>query len=395
MNIYEKIYEKKKLNNVISTYLNISTIGKIKLELVPSKYRMFKTVPSVIIVDGKTKVPLNTSWTILLSLFLIEVKKTKGKEINKEDLDNIYDLAVKKSKKIYHFARKKILKRDLENMINLFFDISNKKENSKIEAFDENKFIPNMKAPYSVEINIRKIKSEEELPTIKFKNIIDICKKNCIPRIIFSGEEPTIRGDLIEIIEYAEDLTTVLNTDGVLLTKQYCDRLYNARLDKIFITLFSNEPDIHNNLSIKKDFEKTVQGIKNAVTSKLDVTVITPISKLNKNYLDTLKFIKEIGVKKVCVYNDEKDKKNKLGKRDYSSIIKSAEKISKEEQIEFEIKGDETFLNSITIMSDGNVISLNKNMGNVLSKDWKKIWNSDEALMLKYSSMKGGNKNEK
>ena len=235
MNIYEKIYEKKKLNNVISTYLSISTIGKIKLELVPSKYRMFKTVPSVIIVDGKTKVPLNTSWTILLSLFLIEVKKIKGKEINKEDLDNIYDLAVKKSKKIYHFARKKILKRDLENMINLFFDISNKKENSKIEAFDENKFIPNMKAPYSVEINIRKIKSEEELPTIKFKNIIDICKKNCIPRIIFSGEEPTIRGDLIEIIEYAEDLTTYLNTDGVLLTKQYCDRLYNARLDKIFI----------------------------------------------------------------------------------------------------------------------------------------------------------------
>lgn len=322
MNIYEKLFEKNKLNKVVSSTVNISNRGKAKIELVPSKYRFLKTIPTAVMVNNKKIVPLNPSWTILLYSFLEESKIFKGREIIDVELDNTINIAIRKTKKVYHFVSKKTLKKDLNNIINLIFDIVNDKENNKIEEFNVNNFVMNMRAPYCVKLCIRKNESGEELSTNKIKIIIDICRKNCIPKIEFAGEEPTLREDLIEILEYAENMTTSLITNGDNLTKEYCDRLYNAKLDNLDIINVSNE-----------------KAIKNAISSNLNVNVYT------------------LGYK--------------------------------------ENRSEDTFLSSFTIFSNGDVIACNKKLGNILENNFNKIWNCDEALMLKYSSMKGGNKNEK
>ena len=53
------------------------------------------------------------------------------------------------------------------------------------------------------------------------------------------------------------------------------------------------------NLFGENNFNKTVQGIKNAIEAGLNVSVNTPICSLNRNYMSTLEFLNMLGVKYV------------------------------------------------------------------------------------------------
>ena len=67
-----------------------------------------------------------------------------------------------------------------------------------------------------------------------------------VPQLTFTGCEPTLRKDLVELIEYSKWFFTRLNTNGILLTESLCKELYNASLDSVQITFYSNEKDLHN-----------------------------------------------------------------------------------------------------------------------------------------------------
>lgn len=124
------------------------------------------------------------------------------------------------------------------------------------------------------------------------EKVIDKCRKIGIPQITFTGGEPTLRDDLAELIEYSKWFVTRLNTNGVLLSKELCEQLYEASLDSVQITLYSNIPEVHNELVGAENFEKTVNGIKNAVEAGLNVSINTPLCSLNSDYSSTLKFIR-------------------------------------------------------------------------------------------------------
>ena len=126
MNIYEKMYEHKHLNRVIHTTLNPDNPGAIRLHLVPAKFSWFRTRPSLVILNGKDIIPLNPSWTILLSIFINEVNKYKNEEITDEELNKIVKITIEKLRKIYHDAGRIDIKDDLWNMIHLFTAISQK-----------------------------------------------------------------------------------------------------------------------------------------------------------------------------------------------------------------------------------------------------------------------------
>ena len=54
-----------------------------------------------------------------------------------------------------------------------------------------------------------------------------------IPQVTFTGGEPTLRADLVELVETAQWFVTRLNTNGRLLTPELCRRLYEASLDSV------------------------------------------------------------------------------------------------------------------------------------------------------------------
>ena len=76
----------------------------------------------------------------------------------------------------------------------------------------------------------------------------------------FTGGEPTLRADLVELVDAAQWFVTRLNTNGRLLTPELCRKLYDASLDSVQVTLYSHDTDIHNALVGADGFDDTVAG---------------------------------------------------------------------------------------------------------------------------------------
>ncbi len=142
----------------------------------------------------------------------------------------------------------------------------------------------------------QKYSNGEELGTEDWKKIIEKCKKARIPQLTFTGGEPTMREDLCELLKEATWFITRLNTNGVKLTREYCERLKEAELDNVQITFYSWDEQIHNRLTGSAQYRKTVEGIKNALASGLSVNVNTPLCTWNADYVETVKFLKSLGV---------------------------------------------------------------------------------------------------
>lgn len=458
MNIYEKMYERKHLNRIVHTTLNPDNPGAIRLHLVPSKFSWFRTRPSLVILNGKDIIPLNPSWTILLSIFIDEVNKYKNEEITDEELNKIVKTTIEKLRKIYHDAGRIDIKDDLWNMINLFTAIAQKQETTidvgQMSIGDFSKF---MRAPHRMDLMISSMKKNDkwncnqkclhcyaanqdyaetqELTTNQWKDIIDICKKNCIPQLTFTGGEPTVRDDLVELIEYSKWFVTRLNTNGVLLTKKLCKKLYEVSLDSVQVTLYSDKPDIHNKLVGADNFEKTVEGIKNALEAGLNVSINTPLCSLNKNYTATLRFAKKLGVtyassSGLIVTGNAKNKASvstQLSEEEITKALEDACKYAEKNEMELsftspgwiseeklkELKLDipscGACLSNMAISPDGNVmpcqswLGKDASLGNILNTKWSKIWNNPKCKKIRASSSKtsyvcplrGGNINDK
>ena len=226
---------------------------------------------------------------------------------------------IKSLKKIYFYPKDDLVKSDLWRMVNTFTAIANHEStNLDIGQTSIGDFAKFMRAPHRMDLMISSMEKDgkwhcnqkcihcyagkqeyattQELSTKQWRKVIDICKKNCIAQLTFTGGEPTLRDDLVELINYSRWFVTKLNTNGVLLTEDLCKKLYEASLDSVQVTLYSNNKEIHNKLVGADNFDLTVQGIKNAISSGLNVSINTPLCSLNKDYVSTLKFAKELGI---------------------------------------------------------------------------------------------------
>ena len=458
INICEKLYEKKYLDKVLHTTLNPDEPGVVRIHLVPSKFSWFKVRPSTVILNGKDIVPLNLSWTIVLSIFINEVNVYKGNEISDEDLNKIISKVIKKVKKVYFWVSGGEIRRDLLNMINLFVAIARKEEtNIDVGQVSIGDFAKFMKAPHRMDLMISSMQKEKhwncnqkclhcyaadqeyaetkELSTDEWKDVIDICRKNCIPQLTFTGGEPTMRKDLVELVKYSDWFITRLNTNGVLLTKKLCAELYEASLDSVQVTLYSHDAEVHNKLVGAKNFDKTVEGIKNAVKAGLNVSINTPLCSLNKEYVETLRFAKSLGVtyassSGLIVTGNAKKKESKatqLTEKQITAIMKKASKFAEKEEMELsftspgwisedmlrELKLDipscGACLSNMAVSPDGNVVpcqswlSEGSSLGNILNTKWDKIWNNTKCKKIRKNSsqisyicpLRGGKANEK
>ena len=458
INICEKIYEKRYLNKVLHTTLNPDDPGVVRIHLVPSKFSWFKIRPSTVILNGKDIVPLNLSWTIVLSIFIEEVNKFKGQEISDEDLNKIIGRVIKKVKKVYFWVSGGEIRRDLLTMINLFVAMAKKEETDiDVGQMTIGDFAKFMNAPHRMDLMISSMQKEKhwncnqkclhcyaaeqeyaetkELTTEEWKDVIDICRKNFIPQLTFTGGEPTMRKDLVELVKYADWFVTRLNTNGVLLTEKLCKELYEASLDSVQVTLYSYDADVHNKLVGANNFDKTVEGIKNAVKAGLNVSINTPLCSLNKEYVETLRFAKSLGVtyassSGLIVTGNAKKKESKatqLTEKQITTILKKACKFAAKEEMELsftspgwigedvlrELKLDipacGACLSNMAVAPDGNVVpcqswlSEGSSLGNILNTKWNKILNHKKCKKIRKDSSKisyicplrGGKANEK
>jgi radical SAM protein with 4Fe4S-binding SPASM domain len=140
-----------------------------------------------------------------------------------------------------------------------------------------------------------------ELRTQQWKQVIDRLSEIGVFTVTFTGGEPTLRDDLAELLQYAQDkgMVTGLITNGrKLKDEDYVKALEKAGLDFVQVTLESHKPEVHDLMTSKEgSWEETVAGIRNAVKSQIYVTTNSTLSKHNApHFLETVDFIKSLNV---------------------------------------------------------------------------------------------------
>ena len=124
-----------------------------------------------------------------------------------------------------------------------------------------------------------------ELTTEQWFKIMDQLWALGVPHIIFTGGEATLRNDLPELIRHAESngQITGLNTNARRLSdEKYVQTLVDAGLDHVQVTVESCDENIHDEMMrVKGAFKQTIQGLKNALNSKLYVMTNTTMLRNN------------------------------------------------------------------------------------------------------------------
>ncbi len=411
--------------------------GVVRIHLVPPKFRLFGNPCHIVILNGYYLLPLGYSWAVLLSHFIDEVNRFDGKEITERDEADIFAQTVKKTKKVYPSVDTELLEDDLQDMLDVLFAVARGEEtDADIDVLSLSEYAPHMTAPHRMDLMISAMAdgkgnrrcnqnclfcyaehepmgTRPELTTEEWKAVLDTLRKANVPMVTFTGGEPTVRDDLTELVEYAKWFVTRVNTNGVLLTKTLCEKLKDASLDSVQITLYSHDKATHERLVGSTHFEDTAKGIKNALDAGLDVSINTPLCKANEDYLQTLAFVHELGVRFVTVSgliltgNAVQTDERQLTEDELFDIVKEAKAfcdahgmeidftspglIARErlEDLHMHVPICGACLSNMAIAPDGTVVpcqswlSEDAGLGNILCDDWKLIRNHTTCKRLR------------
>jgi len=345
-------------------------------------------------------------------------------------------------KKIYKREKTELFVDDLKRILATFIAIAEGSEpQEKIGQLSIGEYAPNMLAPHRMDLMVSSMTKEghwncnqkcihcyaagqtyadkNELSTEEWKIAIDKCRNAYISQLTFTGGEPTKREDLVELISYAKWFVTRLNTNGVLLTKELCKKLYDADLDSVQVTFYSSNPEEHNQLVGARNFEKTVEGIKNAIEAGIAISINTPLCSINKNYVETLKYLNSLGIKYVSCSaliitgnaTKEASKETQLTEEELYKVLKEACEYANEnlmeisftspgwlsekqlQELNLQVPSCGACLSNMAIAPDGEVVPcqswLGKDagLGNILTDKWEKIWNNPKCKQIrKYSA---------
>ena len=144
-------------------------------------------------------------------------------------------------------------------------------------------------------------KAEEELSTEEGKKLLREIAKAGFKIMIFSGGEPLMRPDILELVKYASDLhmIPVFGTNGTLITLDMAKKLKEAGARAMGISLDSLDPAKHDKFrSFPGGWEGAVQGMKNCRAVGLPFQIHTTVMDWNQGELEAMTdFAVEIGAK--------------------------------------------------------------------------------------------------
>jgi radical SAM protein with 4Fe4S-binding SPASM domain len=253
-----------------------------------------------------------------------------------------------------------------------------------------------------------------ELHAENWKHILDQLWALGVPHIVFTGGEATLRNDLPELIAHAESngQITGLNTNARRLADpKYVQKLVDAGLDHVQITIESCEEQIHDEMMRAKGaFRQTIQGLKNVLDTRLYVMTNTTMLRSNVHKIpDTLDFLAGLGVPTVglnaLIYAGQGlTVGTGLHERELQPVLDMAVKKTTEHnqrliwytptqycnfdptQVNLGVKGCTASLYSMCIESNGNVLpcqSYYQPLGNMLTDPWESIWNHKLSVQLR------------
>jgi radical SAM protein with 4Fe4S-binding SPASM domain len=254
---------------------------------------------------------------------------------------------------------------------------------------------------------------ERELSTAEWVKVYDVLWKAGIPQVVFTGGEPTLREDLVELVSQADEFVTGLVTNGTRLA-ELAEALRDASLDYAQVTVESFDPTIHDRITCTEgSHAKTLAGIRRALSIGMQVVTNTTLTRTNAaSFNETIRWLHGLGIKNVACntlicsgHGVEHKKENGLDDAALREVLTAACRVSEELGIVFQwysptcyqqgvnplelglgIKSCSAAAHNMTIQPDGTVLpcqSWPDAVGNILKDDWVSIWRHPTCVKLR------------
>ena len=374
--------------------------------------RVEKDKTAILMIDAYRVVHLNATAAAMVKYFLDDYPQRQSRRL----LAAAFQISQAKAGHDYRGVLEKI---DL--LINrsdfcpvTYFGID------KIEAFQTPVSAPyrmDLALTYRCNINCshcyNQRRESAELTAAEWKKIIKILWDQGVPHIDFTGGDPTLRDDLVELVTYAEDLglITGLLTNGVRLADAaFVHRLKQAGLDYVQVTLESHLDETHNRMVGSDSFRQTVQGIRNAVAQDIHVLTNSTITRENHAGIEAIvPFLKGLGVRSFAVNSIIKAGKSRhqdpgLSEAELLPIINRLQQRAGQEEMKFTwytptqycrlnpveldlgVKQCTAGKYNLAVEPDGTVIpcqSFFRPLGNILNDPFEKIYQHDFLVALR------------
>ena len=438
----EKRYRRAHLSYVRHITLDPKGPGVVRIHMIPPRTESPED-PFLLLLNGAQLVPLTLSWAVLLANFMDRLEPFSGCEISEEDWAGMVRGAVDETHRTYPRTDRALLQEDLELMLRSLVAIAQGREpDVAVGALTLGEYADKMSAPHRMDLMVsamtrggawhcnqkclhcyaagQPMGESRELTTAEWKDVLARLRAANIPQVTFTGGEPTLRGDLVELVDAAQWFVTRLNTNGRLLTPQLCRALAEASLDSVQVTLYAADAEAHNALVGAPGFDETVRGIRNAVDAGLIVSVNTPLCSLNRDYAATLRFAAALGVRYATCSGlipsggaeGAESRATRLSAEELTEILQSAVAAAHELSMELDFTSpgwlpEQTLralglhlipscgacLSNMAIAPDGTVIPCQSwlggtALGNILTDDWDKIWQSQRCAAIRAESAK-------
>lgn len=146
----------------------------------------------------------------------------------------------------------------------------------------------------------------DELTTQEGKKLIDDLAQFGAPVILFSGGEPMIRPDLLELARYAtaRGMRAVISTNGTLITREVADRLREINLSYVGVSLDGLQKTHDRFRGMKGAFEKAIKGIRNCRDAGIKVGIRFTVNKHNLADVPSMfDLLRDEKIERMCFYH--------------------------------------------------------------------------------------------
>ena len=442
MTFRERRYRRAHLDCVRHITLDPKGPGVVRIHMIPPRDDT-PDAPFLLLLNGARLGPLNLSWAIMLANLMDQLQAYEGQDLAEDQWESLLTAAVEETHRTYPRTKRQTLASDLHLMLTSLVAIAQGREpEAEVGLLSLSDYAPEMTAPHRMDLMVSAMEKDggwhcnqkclhcyaagqpmgetPELSTEQWKTALALLRKANIPQVTFTGGEPTLRSDLVELVQAAAWFVTRLNTNGRLLTPELCAGLYEASLDSVQVTLYSAEGNIHNQLVGTNGFNDTVQGIRHAVEAGLIVSVNTPLCSLNTHYAETLRFAHSLGVRYATCSGlipsgsacGQESRATALTPEQLTDVLRQAVDTAEELGMELDFTSpgwldEETLrslglnlipscgacLSNMAVTPDGKVVPCqswlsDEPLGDLLHDDWADIWNSPRCAAIRAESAK-------
>ena len=146
----------------------------------------------------------------------------------------------------------------------------------------------------------------DELTTEEAKNMIDDLAAFGSPVLLFSGGEPLMRKDLLELAKYATDkgMRAVISTNGTLITKEIAAELKKIGLSYVGVSLDGLQPTHDRFRGRKGAFEKAIEGIRNCREAGIKVGLRFTVNRHNVADVPAMfDLLRKEKIERMCFYH--------------------------------------------------------------------------------------------